>query len=49
MYDGYEKRKAQKDSIKEELLPIASHLSRCWDWYMPEDEKRETEKLFLTA
>ena len=27
-YDGYKKRKAQKTSIKEELLPIAWYPSR---------------------
>ena len=27
-YGGYKKRKAQKASIKEEILPIAWHLSR---------------------
>ena len=27
-YEGYQKRKAQKASIKEELLPIAWHPSR---------------------
>ena len=31
-YDGYKKRKAQKASTKEELLPIAWHISRYWDW-----------------
>ena len=45
-YDGYKKRKAQKASIKEELLPIAWHPSRYWDWCMPEDKKKETEKLW---
>ena len=30
-YDDYKKRKAQKASIKEELMPIAWHLSRWWD------------------
>ena len=45
-YKRYEKRKAQKASIKEELLPIALHPSRYWDWRMSEDEKRETEKLW---
>ena len=47
-YDGYQKRKTQKASIKEELLPIAWHPSRWWDWCVPEDKKKETEKLFLT-
>ena len=39
-YDGYKKRKTQKASMKEELLPIAWHPSRYWDWCMSEDEKR---------
>ena len=47
-YDGYQKRKVQRASIKEELLPIAWHPLRWWDWCVPEDEKKETEKLFLT-
>ena len=45
-YDGYKKRKAQKASIKEELLTIAWHPSRHWDWCAPNDEKQETEKLW---
>ena len=47
-YEGYQKHKAQKAKIKEELLPITWHPSRWWEWFVPEDEKRETEKLFLT-
>ena len=38
--DGYKKQKAQKTSIKKELLPIAWHPSRWWDWCMSEDEKK---------
>ena len=45
-YEGYQKRKAQKAKIKEELLPIAWHPSRWWDWCAPNDEKQETEKLW---
>ena len=45
-YHDYQKRKAQKASIKEELMPIAWHPSRWWGWCMPEDEKKETEKLW---
>ena len=45
-YDGYKKRKAQKASIKEALMPIAWHPSRWWDWCFHEDEKQETEKLW---
>ena len=36
---------AQKAKIKEELLSIAWHPSHWWDWYDPEDKKKETEKL----
>ena len=39
-YKGYQKRKAQKAKIKEELLPIAWHPDPVMDWCMPEDEKR---------
>ena len=45
-YNDYKKRKAQKASIKEELLPITWHPSRYWGWCMPEDEKKEIEKLW---
>ena len=44
-YQGYQKRKAQKAKIKEELLPISWHPSRWWDWCVPEDKKKETEQL----
>ena len=45
-YDRYKKRKAQKTSIKEELMLIAWYPLRYWDWCMPEDEKKQTEKLW---
>ena len=45
-YDGYKKRKAQKASIKQELLPIAWHPSRYWDWCMSEDKKSDAERLW---
>ena len=45
-YSGYKKQKAQKVSIKEELLPVAWHSSRYWDWWMSEDEKQQIEKLW---
>ena len=38
-YKRYEKRKAQKATIKEELMSIAWHPKRVMDWSMPEDEK----------
>ena len=45
-YEGYRKRKAQKAKIKEELVPTAWHPSRWWNWCVPEDEKKKTEKLW---
>ena len=45
-YDGYKRRKAQKASLKEQLIPITWHPSRYWDWCMSEDKKKEMEKLW---
>ena len=45
-YDGYKRRKAQKASIKEELMSIAWYPSRWWNWCVSEDEKRDTEALW---
>ena len=42
-YDGYKKGKTQKAKIKKELLPIAWHPSRWWDWCVPEYEKKKIE------
>ena len=36
-YKGYQKRKAQKAKIKEELLPIARHPDRVINWCVSED------------
>ena len=44
--NAYQKRKAQKAKIKEQLLPIAWHPSRWWNWCIANDEKKETEKLW---
>ena len=46
-YEGHQKRKAQKAKIKDELMPIAWHPSRWWDWCVPKDEKKETENIFF--
>ena len=45
-YKGYQKRRGQKVKIKEELLPIAWHPSRYWDWCVPKDEKQGIKKLW---
>ena len=39
--DGYKKRKAQKVQIKKELMRVAWHSSRWWNWCVPEDEKKK--------
>ena len=39
-YNGYQKRKAQKAKIKEELLPITWHPDRVMDWCVPKDQKK---------
>ena len=39
------KKKAQKASIKEELMSIAWHPSRYWDWWSSEDEKKRERKI----
>ena len=44
--DAYIKRKTQKAKIKKELMPVAWHPDRWWDWCVPEDEKKELEKYF---
>ena len=43
-YKGYQKRKSQKASIKEELLPINWHPSRYLDWCISEDKKKRNRK-----
>ena len=44
---GHQKRRAQKAQIKKGLMLIAWHPSRWWDWCVPEDKKKETEKLWV--
>ena len=44
-YDSYKTRKAQKASIKEELLPIAWRPSRYWDWCISEDKNERDRKI----
>ena len=39
-HNGYKKRKAQRAKIRKELMPIAWHPSRWWDWCIPEVEKK---------
>ena len=43
----FEKRKALKKDIREELMPVAWHPNRWWDWCMSEDEKKEIDPMFI--
>ena len=36
-----------KKSVENELIPITWHPERYWDWFVPEDEKRELEAWFV--
>ena len=45
-YKGYEQHKAPKAKIKEELMPVAWHPDRWWNWCVPEHEKKELEIYF---
>ena len=38
-YNGYQRRKAQKATKKEELMPIVWQSDRVMDWSMSEDKK----------
>ena len=41
------KRKALKKELNEELMPVAWHPNRQWDWCMPEDQKKEIDPMFI--
>ena len=39
-------RKTFKKELNEELIPVALHPKRCWNFYRSEDEKKEKENIF---
>ena len=41
------KRKTLKKDISEELMPVARHPNRWWDWCVSEDEKKEIDPMFI--
>ena len=41
------KRKELKNKLSEELMDIAWHTDRLWDWCMSEDEKKEIDPMFI--
>ena len=42
----FRKRKELKKELSEELMPVARHPDRWWDWCMSEDEK-EIDPMFI--
>ena len=40
----FEKRKVLKKDINLELMPVAWHPNRRWDWFMPEDEEKKKNR-----
>ena len=45
-YNEFKQRKVYIEEIYKDLMSIAWHPSRMWDWCIPEDEKTEIEKLW---
>ena len=43
----FEKHKALKKELNEELMPVAWHSNRWRDWCVSEDEKKETDSMFI--
>ena len=43
---AFKNGRPKKAKIKEELIPVTWHPSRWWDWCMPEDGGKKTEKLW---
>ena len=41
------KRKAFKKELNKELMPVGWHPNRWWDWRMSQNEKRETDPMFI--
>ena len=42
----FKKNKAIKKELNEELMPVAWHPNRWWDWCVLEDEKKEIKPIF---
>ena len=42
-----EKRKALKKKLNEELMPVAWHPKRWWNFCVLEDEKKEIDPIFI--
>ena len=43
--NGYKQHKTYQKDIEKELMYATWYSLRWWDWYMPEDENNEAEKI----
>ena len=46
-YNRFKQRKACKKQISKDLMPVACHPTRRWDWCMSKDGKKEIEQLIF--
>ena len=46
---NFKKRKILQKKISEELMSIAWHPRRWWNFFMSEDEKKEIESIFTAS
>ena len=44
-HNRLKQRKAFKKETSKELMSTAWHPTRCWDWYVAKDEKKEIERI----
>ena len=43
---GYKQHKSCKKDISKEMMPVAWHPTRWWDWCVSEAEKKGKKKFF---
>ena len=41
------KCKELKRGLNKELMPVAWHSKRWWDWWVTEDEKKEIDSMYI--
>ena len=46
-HNKFEKRKELYKLISGELMPVAWHPDRCWDWCVSKNEKKEIDPVFI--
>ena len=48
-HNKFEKRKEFKENLSEELMPVAWHPAKLWDWCLSEDEKKGVQSTFTQS